>query len=166
VISVRYPDGGGLTAAQREKRERLRLEAAALFANGLEPPQVALRLRVSRNSAYRWRRAWAAGGTPALASKGPSGSPCRLNRRQLERLAAALEAGPALYGWDQDQRWTGARVATLIGRLFHVRYTVRGATYLLHRLGFSAQVPAHRAAERDDADVEAWRESTWPEIKG
>ena len=166
MISVRYPDGGGLTAAQREKRERLRLEAAALFADGLEPPQVALRLRVSRNSAYRWRRAWVAGGTSALASKGPSGSPCRLNRRQLERLAAALEAGPALYGWDQDQRWTGARVATLIGRLFHVRYTVRGATYLLHRLGFSAQVPVHRAAERDDADVEARRESTWPEIKG
>ena len=54
----------------------------------------------------------------------------------------------------------------MIGRLFHVRYTVRGATYLLHRLGFSAQVPAHRAAECDDADVVAWRESTWPEIKG
>ena len=166
MISVRYPDGGGLTAAQREKRERLRLEAAELFAAGVEPPQVALRLRVSRNSAYRWRRAWDSGGTGALASKGPSGSRCRLSARQLQRLAAALDAGPALYGWDQDQRWTGARVATLIGRLFRVRYTVRGVTYLLHRLGFSAQVPVHRAAERDNADVEAWRESAWPQIKG
>ena len=135
---VRYPDGGGLTAAQRVKREWLRLQAAELFAAGIEPPQVAPRLRVSRNSAYRWRGAWAAGGTGALASKGPSGSPCRLNRRQLERLVAALEAGPALYGWDQDQRWTGARVTMLIGRLLHVRYTVGGATYLLYRLGFSA----------------------------
>ncbi len=166
MISVRYPDGGGLSAAQREKRERLRLEAAELFAAGIEPPQVALRLRVSRNSAYRWRRAWVAGGTSALASKGPSGSPCRLSRRQLERLAAALEAGPAVYGWEQDQRWTGARVALLIGRLFHVRYTVRGATYLLHRLGFSAQVPIHRAAERDEQAVTTWKESAWPEIKG
>ena len=166
MISVRYPDDGGLTAAQREKRERLRLEAAELFAAGVEPAQVALRLRVSRNSAYRWRRAWAGGGTVALASKGPSGSLCRLNPRQLERLAAALEAGPAVYGWEQDQRWTGARVATLIGRLFQVRYTVRGATYLLHRLGFSAQIPVHRAAERDQDDVEVWKESTWPEIKG
>ena len=69
MTSVRYPDGGGLTAAQREKRERLRVQAAELFAAGIEPPQVALRLRVSRNSAYRWRRAWAAGGTSALASK-------------------------------------------------------------------------------------------------
>jgi len=160
VISARYPDGGGLSAVQREKRERLRLEAAELFAAGVEPPRVALRLRVSRHSAYRRRHAWDSGGTGALASKGPSGSPRRLSARQLRRLAAALEAGPALYGWEQDQRWTGARVATLIGRLFPVRYTVRGATYLLHRLGFSAQVPVHRAAERDDGDVEAWQLST------
>ena len=166
MIGVRYPDGGGLTAVQREKRERLRLEAAALFAAGIEPPQVAVRLRVSRNSAYRWRRAWSTGGAGALVSKGPSGPPCRLSTRQLERLAAALDAGPAVYGWDQDQRWSGARVATLIGRLFHVRYTARGATYLLHRLGFSAQVPAHRAAERDEAAVQVWKESAWPEIKG
>ena len=27
-----------------------------------------------------------------------------------------------------------ARVTTLIGRLFHVRYTLRGTSYLLHRL--------------------------------
>ena len=103
MISVRYADGGGLTAAQREKRERLRLEAAEMFAAGIEPPQVALRLWVSRSSAYRWRRAWDSGGTGALASKGPSGSRRRLSARQLQRLAAASEAGPALYGWAQDQ---------------------------------------------------------------
>lgn len=78
MIGVRYPDGGGLTAAQREQRERLRREAAGLFAAGIEPPVVAVRLRVSRNAAYRWRRAWAAGGTDVLASKGPSGSLSRL----------------------------------------------------------------------------------------
>jgi putative transposase len=166
VISVRYPDGGGLTAAQREKRERLRLEAAELFVAGIEPPQVALRLRVSRNSAYRWRRAWAVGGTGALVSKGPSGTPCRLNARQLERLAAALDAGPAVYGYTEDQRWTGARVASLIGRLFHVRYTVRGATYLMQRLGYTPQVPAHRAVERDEQRIAVWKEITWAEIKG
>lgn len=144
----------------------MRLEAAGLFAAGVEPPAVAVRLRVSRNSAYQWRRAWAAGGADALASKGPGGSPCRLSARQLERLAVALDAGPALYGYTEDQRWTGARVAALIGRLFHVRYTVRGATYLMHRLGCTPQVPAHRAAERDEEQIAAWKETTWPEIKG
>ncbi len=41
MIGVRYPDGGGLTAVQRERCERLRLEAAELFGAGIEPPQVA-----------------------------------------------------------------------------------------------------------------------------
>jgi hypothetical protein len=36
-----------------------------------------------------------------------------------------------VYGWT-DQRWTLARITTLIGRLFHARYTLRGTSYLLH----------------------------------
>ncbi|HYS32943.1 MAG TPA: winged helix-turn-helix domain-containing protein, partial [Streptosporangiaceae bacterium] len=56
------------------------------------------------------------------------------------RCRAALEGGPAAWGWDQDQRWTLARVATLIGRLFHVRYTLVGVSYLLHHLGYAPQV--------------------------
>ena len=64
-----------------------------------------------------------------------------MSSAQLQRLAVALEAGPAAYGWDEDQRWTLARVAALIGRLFHVSYTLRGVSYLLHRIGFSPQVP-------------------------
>src|SRR5512135_1579581 len=76
----------------------------------------------------------------ALASKGPGGNACRLDDAQLARLRAALDLGPAAYGWKEDQRWTLARVAALIRRLFHVRYTLRGASYLLHRIGFSPQV--------------------------
>ncbi|MCQ4080778.1 winged helix-turn-helix domain-containing protein [Streptomyces sp. RB6PN25] len=33
--------------------------------------------------------------------------------------------------------WTAAWVATLIGRKFHVSYSVSGATRLMHRLGFT-----------------------------
>ena len=64
-------------------------------------------------------------------------------------------------------RKTGlARVTALIGRLFRVRYTLRGTSYLLHRIGFSPQVPAHRAAERDEAAIAAWRTGTWAKVKG
>jgi hypothetical protein len=37
---------------------------------------------------------------------------------------------------------------------------------LLHRIGWSVQVPARRAAERDEAAIAAWREETWPVVKG
>jgi transposase len=59
-----------------------------------------------------------------------------------------------------------ARVATLIARLFHVRYTLRGTSYLLHRLGYAPQVPIHRAAERDEAAIAAWKTMTWVRLRG
>jgi transposase len=163
---MRYPDGGGLSALGRARREALRLQAAAWFAEGIEPLAVARRLRVSPNSAYVWRRRWRAGGEAALASKGPGGAACRLSETQLARLRAGLDLGPAAWGWGEDQRWTLARVTTLIGRLFHVRYTLRGTSYLLHRIGFTPQVPVHRAAERDEAKIAAWRAVTWAKVRG
>jgi putative transposase len=144
----------------------VRLEAARLFEQDVGPVQVAHRLRVSTKSAYQWRRRWRAGGDAALASKGAGGAVCRLSREQLARLRAALEGGPAAWGWDQDQRWTLARVTTLIGRLFHAHYTLRGTSYLLHRLGYSPQVPIHRAAERDEQAIAAWKATTWVKLRG
>jgi transposase len=144
----------------------VRLQAAEWFAEGVEPPEVARRLRVSCNSAYGWRRRWRDGGKAALASRGPGGAVCRLSGGQLARLRAALEAGPAVWGWAEDQRWTLERVAAVIGRLFGVSYTVRGTSYLLHRMGFSPQVPVHRAAERDEDAIAQWRAVTWAKVRG
>ena len=162
---MRYPDGGGLSPAGRVRRETLRLQAARLFAQDVAPVEVAARLRVSTKSVYQWRRRWRAGGEQALASTGPGGAGCRLSDAQRDRLRAELERGPAEHGW-ADQRWTLARVATVIGRLFHIRYTPRGTAYLLHRMGWSWQVPRHRAAEREEGAIAAWRTRTWAKVRG
>jgi transposase len=161
---VRYADGGGLTPTARWRRETVRIQAAELFEQMIKPSDVARRLRVSVKSAYQWHQLWRDGGGQALASCGPSGSRCRLSR--LEKLAGYLEQGPAAHGWLEDQVWTASRVATLIGSKFHVSYSVFGATRLMHRLGFSPQVPARRVAERDEQAVAAWKEATWAEVKG
>jgi putative transposase len=163
---MRYADGGGLTARGRSRREQVRLEAAEMFAQDADARQIARSLRVSTKSVYQWRRAWRSGGEAALASKGPGGSTCKLGEDQLARLSAALDAGPAACGWDQDQRWTLGRVAALVTRLFDVPYTLRGVSYLLHRLGFTPQVAAHRAAERDEDAIAAWRSQTWAKARG
>ncbi|WP_435891546.1 winged helix-turn-helix domain-containing protein [Nonomuraea angiospora] len=141
------------------------MQAGELFAAGVAPAQVARRLRVSRKSVYAWLRAWQAGGLEALRSKGASGSPCRLDERQVARLEYALDAGPAAHGWVEDQRWTLARVTALIEQLFRVSYTLRGTSYLLHRLGWSPQAPQRRAAERDEAAVATWIKETWPTVE-
>jgi transposase len=162
---MRYPDGGGLTAEQRARREQVRLEAAAMIEAGASDPEVARRLRVSRMSANRWRRALAAGGREALASRGAGGAKCKLTDAQLGELEAVLDAGPAACG-HEDQCWTLARVADLAWQRFGVQYTLGGVHVLLHRTGWSVQVPARRAAERDEAAVARWKEETWPVIKG
>ncbi|MCW2931734.1 MAG: transposase, family [Actinomycetia bacterium] len=152
---MRYPDGGGLTVAERARRERLRLEAADLIEGGAGDSEIARRLRVSRMSANRWRRALAGGGREALASRGAGGAKCKLSPAQLAELEAALDAGPAFWGWDEDQCGTLARITDLAWRRFRVQYTLAGMDLLLHRIGWSVQVPARRAAERDEAAIAA-----------
>jgi len=161
---MRYPDGGGLTAAERARRERVRLAAAELIEAGASDREVATRFRVSRMSANRWRRALAAGGRAALASKGAGGARCRLTRAQLDELESVLDAGPAACGY-ADQCWTLARIAGQVWRRFGVEYTLAGLDVLLRWIGWSVQVPARRAAERDEAKIARWREEAWPVIK-
>jgi transposase len=162
---MRYPDGGGLTAAERARREQVRLAAAEMIEGGASDREVAKRFRVSRMSANRWRRALAAGGKAALASKGAGGVQCKLSPAQLGELEAVLDAGPAACGY-LDQCWTLARIADQVWQRFAVEYTLAGVDVLLHRLGWSVQVPARRAAERDEGTIAAWREETWAVIKG
>jgi putative transposase len=157
---MRYADGGGLTVEGRSRREQLRLQAAEMFAHDAGARLIARELRVSAKPVCQWRRPWRAGGEKALASKGAGGNPGKLDQAQIAQLRAVLEAGPAACGRAQDQRWTLARVAALVTRLFEVSYTLRGMSYLLHRLGCSPQVPAHRAFERDEDAIAQWRTAT------
>jgi transposase len=161
---MRYPDGGGLDAAERARRERVRLAAAEMIEAGASDREVARHFRVSRMSANRWRRALASGGREALASKGAGGAQCKLTPAQAAELEAVLEAGPPAAGY-ADQCWTLARAAKQCWRLSGVEYTLAGMAVLLHRLGWSVQVPALRAAERDEDKITRWREDTWPVIK-
>ncbi len=161
---MRYPQGSGLTAAERARRERVRLAAVEWIEEGATDQGVATRFRVTRMSANRWRRALATGGRSALTSKGAGGAHCRLSPAQLAELQVLLDAGPAAWGW-ADQCWTLPRIAAVVHERFGVDYTLAGLDLLLHRLGWSVQVPARRAAERDEERIIGWREETWPEMK-
>ena len=69
---------------------------------------------------------------------------------------------PLAHGFANDQRWTLGRIKTLIGKVFHVGYTIAGTSKLMRRHGWSAQVPVRQALERDDAAVAVWRtRSAW-----
>ena len=162
---MRYPDGGGLDAAERARREQVRLAAAELIEAGASDREVGRHFRVPRMSANRWRRALAAGGRAALASRGAGGAKCKLPGAAAGAGDAA-GCGPAAWGWDEDQCWTLARITELVRRRFGVDYTLAGMDLLLHPISWSVQVPARRAAERDEKRIAAWREEAWPVVKG
>ena len=96
---MRYADGGGLTARGRAARERVRLQATEMFEQRLPTGEIAAQLRVSPKSVRTWRRTWTAGGSPALASRGPGGAVCKITDQQLDRLVAELDRGPAAQEW-------------------------------------------------------------------
>lgn len=152
-----------MTAERQVFREKLRMEAAGRFAQGVENRVIAHDLRVSVRSVQRWRRAWSQDGPGALASKGPASLPL-LSDDMFTVLERELARGPVAHGWP-DQTWTLSRIKTLIGRRFHKSYTIQGVAVLLKRHGWSCQVPARRAVERDDAAVAGWVKETWPTVE-
>ena len=157
-------NGAGIRPAEQERRERFRLEAAERFACGDSASAIAADLRVTERTVRRWRQAWRDGGTAALKSRGPV-SRERLSPPQWARLELELGKGPLAHGFAHDQRWTPGRIKTLIGKLFHVGYTIEGTWKLLRRHGWSCQVPVRQALGLDQDAVAVWKAGVWPQIK-
>jgi len=164
---MRYAQGGGFDAAGRARREQVRLHAVDLIDAGHGNIEIAEMLRVTPKSVSLWKAQYLKGGREALASKGHGGRQSYLTDEQVRELAAALDEGPSAHGYENDQRWTLARIRDLIHEMFRVRYKdVSTVARLLDRAGYSWQAPTRRAAERDEEKIAAWREESWPEIKG
>jgi transposase len=161
---MRYGQRGGYTPAEQQRREQLRMGTAERFARGDSTAVIAADLRVTERTVRRWRQAWRRGGAVALRSAGPV-SRERLSPAQWARLEAELRKGPLAHGFAGDQRWTLGRIKTLIGKLFHIGYTVEGVWKLMRRHGWSCQVPVRRALERDEEAVAVWKAEVWPDIK-
>ena len=160
---MRYPQGGGLTAKQREFREQVRLSAIDFFQVGDDNKVVASAQRVSVRSVERWRAAWEDDGEQGLCSKGPASMP-KLSPSQFQALETSCarvrphSAGPTSAGCWQGQDGDRSPVG-------HKSYTVCGVWGLMRRDGLSWQDPACRAVERDEAAIELWKKEVWPAVE-
>ncbi len=73
-------------------------------------------------------------------SKRPAGARCKLSPAQLNEMHTLLDARPAAEGW-AAQCWTLARINAVVRERFGVDHTLAGLDLLLHRPGWSVQVP-------------------------
>ena len=145
-------------------REARRLRAWELVQRGWKQADVAGALGVTPGAVSQWVRAARQEGPQALRHRKPTGSPSRLNRRQLRQLPRLLAQGPAAFGFS-GEIWTRQRVAQVIKEQFGVSYHPAHVGRILKSCGFSRQKPALRAAQRDEDAIRDWREQRFPQLK-
>jgi transposase len=128
------------------------------------PAAIATLLGVDDQTVRAWRRRYGKGGRAALASGKSTGRPVKLNNDQRQQLLALLIQGPAACGYGEAYLWTTRLIARLIEDRFGVSHHHDHVGVILHELGWSPQVPARRARERDEPRIAAFKDQLWPAL--
>jgi transposase len=144
--------------------EERRCRMVALLKRELSLHEIARRLGCHASSVMRWRDAFRSKGPDGLKAKPAPGRPPRLSVPQRHRLVGLLGQGAVAHGY-RTELWTTQRIADVIQRRLGVRYHRNHVGKLLHQLGWSHQKPERRAIERDEAAIEAWKQTVWPRVK-
>jgi transposase len=146
------------TPAELERRRRRALE---LVEQGESPTVVARILGVVPTSVHRWRRL--AQRPNGLAAQ-PTPGPVLLSDEQLGQLEQSLLQGAKAHGWP-NELWTADRVARLVRQRFDLSYHPEHIRKILkRRLGWTSQKPKRKARERNDKEVERWKDDELPRI--
>jgi putative transposase len=153
------------TQGQMEER---RLEGGRLLRAGqLTHAAIARRLGVSLRAVRQWAkqlRDHPSSGLRALRSRPKSGRPPRLSAAQWQSVLRILRKGALRAGFETDL-WTLRRMRDVIRRRFGVTYHPHYLAARLRASGWSPQIPAVRAKERDEEVIRAWLDQEWPRIR-
>jgi transposase len=129
-------------------KQRDRYRAVVLASEGLNEPEIRLRLGRSRGFIQRWVYAYRDKGTEGLVAKKPHGQPPKLPRDREEEFKALLaQPGAPRRGRD---------VVALLKAQFGATYSVRGALLLLHRLGYGPLKPRPVNPKKDPKAEAQW----------
>ena len=146
---------------QLEKRRR---RAVALLKKGETYRAVAHASGASLSSVVRWFQAFRRKGLKGLESRPTPGRPCRLSLAQHKQLEKLLLQGAQQAGYSTDL-WTLRRIGKLIEKEFGVQYSSSAVWRLLVvDLEWSPQKPERRATQRDEAAIQEWKRTQWPQI--
>jgi transposase len=151
----------------RHQYEERRLYGGHLLKPGkLSPAAIAREGRGSRAAVCQWahRLTGHPNRLPALTAEPVPGRPARLADKQWQALLKFLSNGALVAGVEPD-RWTLPRSRAGVCRHCGAEYHPRSLGRQLRVLGWSRQVPAPQARQRDPALVAAWLKRDWPQVK-
>ena len=143
---------------------RRRHLAVQRVAEGYAQREVAAFLGVHAGSVSRWVCAHRREGPEALQAHKASGRPPKLSARQEKAVLSWVSKSPTRFGY-ADELWTSRRLAALIEKRFGVRFNSNYLVAWLTQRKQSAQKPAQRALEQDEAAIEKWLAEDWPRLQ-
>lgn len=155
-----------LLAAERRNDLRTHRRVRGLLLvgrDGLTRAEAATICDVNESCLYEWQQRFRSGGVEGLETKKAPGPERRLTAEELGRLAELIQSGPEAAGFDTGV-WTTRQVKKMIKREFGESYCISQICRILHRLGFSFQLPKTRLARADAEAQREWREERLPSL--
>ena len=157
-----------LRSLSGEAQAAIRERAVEAVIGGMSHREVAEFFGVRRAVVSKWMRRWRDGGWEGLAERRRGRRPGEQQSLQPWQQGVIVnlikERNP-----DQLQLpgflWTRDAVLELIDQRFGIRLAVTTVGRYLRAWGFTPQVPAHRALERDPEAVKEWLEVRYPQIR-
>jgi transposase len=145
--------------------EHMRILAVDRVLAGEKPSVVAKSFGVYRTSIYKWLRAHKRRGREALQSTTAKGPTPKLSEAQKKRVRRWIVGkDPRQYGFDYGL-WTRSIIAEMIQEKFKVSLTLPSVGRLLTSLDITPQKPLRRAYERDEQEIQKWKETKYPELR-
>lgn len=148
-----------------EEKHLLRKIAVQRVLNGEVAAEVGRSYGLGARTIYKWLRMAREHGLEGLSPKARSGRNRMLSELEEEEVKRWVIGGdPRQHGFDFGL-WTRQIISELILKEFDIEMSITSVGKLLHRLGLTPQKPVRRAYERDDEEVQHWREKVYPKIR-
>src|SRR5258706_16065581 len=150
--------------ARLDWREGRRQRAWELKEQGWKQQDIAAALGVTAGAVSQWLKRGREQGVDGLRRHPAPGRQPRLSAAQLAQLPTLVERGAEAYGF-RGQVWTCKRGAEVIRRTLGVRYHPAQVSRLWHAVRHRVQRPLARAAQRNEAAIQAWWQQRWPALE-
>ncbi|SEP15785.1 Transposase [Paenibacillus sophorae] len=158
-----------VTEAMKQAKERRmyeRYQAIYLYLKGTSMTAIADILNRNRMTVSSYIHTYENGGLAALKLKHSSGAPTRLTKEQQDQLKQTVAYSvPHEVGFTAKHNWTLELIATYVEREWGHRYSLRGISKVMERLGLSYTKPTYTLAAADPEKQRQFIETTFPDLK-
>jgi transposase len=150
----------------RERRMYERYQAIYLYLKGTAMTEIADILNRNRMTVSNYIHAYKNGGLSALQLKHSSGAPSRLTKEQRDQLKQTVAyLVPHEVGFAAKHNWTLELIAAYVEQQWGHRYSLRGISKVMERLGLTYTKPTYTLAAADPEKQRQFVETTFPDLK-